>query len=164
MLRFSPRSGRAAGWIASGIYKTGQPARLLTCTMTESQPQSATAAVAGVAMFTIDCADPKPLLDFYSKLLGMTIAYQDDNVGMLVGANGPAIGFGKVDHYTPPAWPDENSDKQFHLDLKVDDLDAAGKAAVELGATQPEFQPGETWRVLLDPAGHPFCLTRWQAG
>ena len=20
-------------------------------------------------------------------------------------------------------------------------------------------QPGETWRVLLDPAGHPFCLT-----
>jgi len=20
-------------------------------------------------------------------------------------------------------------------------------------------QPGETWRVLLDPSGHPFCLT-----
>jgi len=27
-----------------------------------------------------------------------------------------------------------------------------------LGATTPEYQPGETWRVMLDPAGHPFCL------
>ena len=35
----------------------------------------------------------------------------------------------------------------------------AEEAAVELGATVPEDQPGETWRVLLDPAGHPFCLT-----
>lgn len=131
--------------------------------MTENQ-QEAAAPAASVAMFTIDCADPKPLLDFYSKFLGMTIAYQDENVGMLAGDNGPAIGFGKVDHFHPPAWPDENSDKQFHLDLKVADIDAAAKTAVELGATQPDHQPGETWRVLLDPAGHPFCLTLWQFG
>lgn len=129
--------------------------------MTETQPE--TTAVASVGMFTIDCADPKPLLEFYSEFLGMTIAYQDENVGMLTGGNGPAIGFGKVDHYHPPAWPDDASDKQFHLDLKVEDVDAAAKAAVELGATQPDHQPGETWRVLLDPAGHPFCLTVWQA-
>jgi len=131
--------------------------------MTETQ-QNATAPVASVAMFTIDCADPGPLLEFYSKLLGRSIAYQDENVGMLTGDSGPAIGFGKVDNYHPPAWPDEGSDKQFHLDLKVADVDAAARAAVALGATQPESQPGETWRVLLDPAGHPFCLTVWQAG
>ena len=131
--------------------------------MTETQPEAG-GAVAGVAMFTIDCADPKPLLDFYSKFLGMTIAYQDENVGMLTGENGPAIGFGKVDHFHPPIWPDEGSDKQFHLDLKVTDIDAAAKSAIELGATQPEHQPGETWRVMIDPAGHPFCLTVWQAG
>lgn len=130
--------------------------------MTETQP-AAEAPVAGVAMFTIDCADPQPLLDFYSRFLGMTIAYQDENVGMLAGDTGPAIGFGKVDNYHPPSWPDERSDKQFHLDLKVADIDAAARAAVELGATQPEFQPGETWRVMLDPAGHPFCLTTWGA-
>ena len=130
--------------------------------MTETQ--DATASVASVAMFTIDCADPKPLLDFYSRFLGMAIAYQDENVGMLAGDNGPAIGFGKVDNFHPPAWPDEASDKQFHLDLKVADIDAAAKAAVELGATQPEFQPGQTWRVLLDPAGHPFCITAMGAG
>ena len=30
--------------------------------------------------------------------------------------------------------------------------------AVELGATVAEFQPQDDVRVLLDPAGHPFCL------
>jgi hypothetical protein len=45
-----------------------------------------------------------------------------------------------------------------HLDLTADDLGAAGEWAVALGATLPE-QPDERWRVLLDPAGHPFCLT-----
>ncbi len=35
---------------------------------------------------------------------------------------------------------------------------------VALGARVPDEQPGETWRVLVDPGGHPFCLTsadRW---
>ena len=45
------------------------------------------------------------------------------------------------------------------LDLAVDDLAAAEQACVELGATVADPQPGETWRVLLDPSGHPFCLT-----
>ena len=31
---------------------------------------------------------------------------------------------------------------------------------MELGAVVPEAQPGETWRVLLDPGSHPFCLTK----
>ena len=30
--------------------------------------------------------------------------------------------------------------------------------ALELGAELPEHQPQENVRVLLDPAGHPFCL------
>ncbi|TXJ72992.1 VOC family protein, partial [Streptomyces lavendulae] len=42
----------------------------------------------------------------------------------------------------------------------VDDLAAAERRLLELGATKPEFQPGkERWTVLLDPAGHPFCIT-----
>ena len=113
-------------------------------------------------MFTIDCDDPGPVADFYSRLLGLTISYSDDNAVMLSGESGPALGFGRVDHYTPPPWPDEQSEKQFHLDLNVDDVEAAAQRAIELGATVPEHQPGETWRVLLDPAGHPFCLAHWQ--
>ena len=119
--------------------------------------------VGSVAMFTIDCADAKELATFYSRLLGMTIAYEDDQVAMITGDSGPALGFGKVDHYTPPPWPDENSQKQFHLDLKVADIPAAEAASEKLGATRPDFQPGgDRWRVMLDPAGHPFCLTLWQ--
>ena len=36
---------------------------------------------------------------------------------------------------------------------------AAGVAhALEAGATLADFQPQEHVRVMLDPAGHPFCL------
>jgi hypothetical protein len=29
-----------------------------------------------------------------------------------------------------------------------------------LGATKATFQPGQTYQVFLDPAGHPFCLVQ----
>jgi hypothetical protein len=45
-----------------------------------------------------------------------------------------------------------------HLDIEVDDLDAAGKHATACGATLAEYQPQQDVRVYLDPAGHPFCL------
>jgi hypothetical protein len=45
-----------------------------------------------------------------------------------------------------------------HLDIEVDDLDAAGDRAAALGATLAVFQPQEHVRVWLDPVGHPFCL------
>ena len=45
-----------------------------------------------------------------------------------------------------------------HIDIAVDDLAVAVADAVSLVATLAEFQPQEDVRVLLDPAGHPFCL------
>ena len=45
-----------------------------------------------------------------------------------------------------------------HLDIEVDDLEAAGAQAVAAGAFLAEHQPQEDVRVYLDPAGHPFCL------
>ena len=45
-----------------------------------------------------------------------------------------------------------------HLDLHVDDLDAAVKHALDAGASLAEYQPQERVRVLFDPAGHPFCV------
>jgi hypothetical protein len=31
---------------------------------------------------------------------------------------------------------------------------------LDLGATKPDHQPGgDTWVVLIDPEGHPFCVT-----
>lgn len=113
---------------------------------------------ARLAMFTIDCDDPATLATFYGELLSLEIAHSSDDYAMLVGA-GPALGFGRVDGYRPPEWPNPNGSKQFHLDLAVDDIAAAEAQAIGLGATVAEPQPGATWRVLLDPSGHPFCLT-----
>ncbi len=45
-----------------------------------------------------------------------------------------------------------------HLDILVDDLQAAGAHALEAGATLANYQPQEHVHVYLDPAGHPFCL------
>jgi hypothetical protein len=45
-----------------------------------------------------------------------------------------------------------------HLDIEVEDLDAAVEHAVSVGAVLADFQPQKDVRVCLDPAGHPFCL------
>jgi len=47
-----------------------------------------------------------------------------------------------------------------HLDIHVDDLDAAGAHAMDAGAALAAYQPQDDVRVYLDPAGHPFCLFR----
>lgn len=113
---------------------------------------------AKLAMFTLDCVDPAALASFYSEFIGMDVAFSSDDYAMLVG-EGPALGFGRVDDYRPPVWPNDHGSKQFHLDLAVEDLDEAQTTAMTLGATVADPQPGETWRVMIDPAGHPFCLT-----
>ncbi len=110
-------------------------------------------------MITLDCADVRPLAEFWSQLLGWDVLAVEDEYAMLKGPETAALGFGRVPDYEPPSWPNDRGSKQFHLDLKTTDIDAAERRCVELGATVPDQQPGETWRVLLDPAGHPFCLT-----
>jgi hypothetical protein len=58
-----------------------------------------------------------------------------------------------------PTWPDPAVPQQFHLDIMVEDVAAAGPRALALGARKLD---GES--VYADPAGHPFCLIprpRW---
>jgi catechol 2,3-dioxygenase-like lactoylglutathione lyase family enzyme len=52
----------------------------------------------------------------------------------------------------------EHRPQQEHLDFEVDDLDTGEAEVLRVGARKTSFQPGETFRVFLDPAGHPFCL------
>jgi catechol 2,3-dioxygenase-like lactoylglutathione lyase family enzyme len=108
---------------------------------------------------TLDCADPKPLADFWAAALDGKVAYSSDNFVGVEVAGGPWIGAYRIDDFQAPAWPDGEPPKQFHLDLSVDSLDAAEKAVIELGARKAEHQPEpDRWRVFLDPAGHPFCF------
>ena len=117
-------------------------------------------AIATLKMLTLDSSDARRDADFWSAVLGWEVAAVEDAYAMLTGPGGMALGLGTVEDHEEPGWPNEHGSKQFHLDLAVDDLDTAAAACVELGATLPEEQPGETWRVLLDPSGHPFCLTQ----
>lgn len=71
---------------------------------------------------------------------------------------GHCISFQKVEGYRAPEWPGQVTPQQMHLDVIVDDLDVGEAAVIELGATKHENQPGTSFRVFLDPAGHPFCL------
>ena len=111
-------------------------------------------------MMTLDCSDPRAEAAFWSELLGWDVAVAEDEYAMVVPTGGgPMLGFGRVEDHQRPGWPNERGTKQFHLDLGCDDIAAEEERALALGATLAEPQPGDTWRVLLDPAGHPFCLT-----
>lgn len=116
-------------------------------------------ALASLQMITLDSSDARRDARFWSAVLGWDVAHEQDEYAMLTGPAGMALGFGTVADHQPPGWPNAHGSKQFHLDLAVDDLDEGVARCVELGATFPDEQPGETWRVLLDPSGHPFCLT-----
>ncbi|MFB7360438.1 VOC family protein [Streptomyces gardneri] len=113
---------------------------------------------------TLDCADPMALAAFYRQATGLPLHERsDDEFAGLTrgpGSSGLFLGFQRVDGYRPPSWPGQDGPQQLHLDFDVDDLEEAAARLVEWGATVPAFQPEpELWRVVLDPAGHPFCLT-----
>jgi Glyoxalase-like domain len=62
--------------------------------------------------------------------------------------------------YERPTWPATTGKQQMmmHLDIGVTDLEAAVHDAFALGAELHVHQPQDDVRVMLDPAGHPFCL------
>jgi len=114
-------------------------------------------AIARFPSFVIDCPDPGALATFYGTMLDWKI---DISSGWAeVRADyGQCICFQQVEDYSPPKWPAQQVPQQMHIDVIVDDLDAAEVAVLDLGATKHEHQPGTSFRVFLDPAGHPFCL------
>jgi catechol 2,3-dioxygenase-like lactoylglutathione lyase family enzyme len=103
----------------------------------------------------------RELAYFYRDLLGWELA-TDEADWCTIGLPGsPAnLAFQSEPTHVRPVWPQTAVDQQMqlHLDLQVDDLTGAVEDAVALGATLAGFQPQEDVRVLLDPAGHPFCL------
>jgi predicted enzyme related to lactoylglutathione lyase len=114
-------------------------------------------AIARFPSVVLDCADPGELARFYGALLDWKTEISSDWADIRA-EYGQCISFQQVADYTPPQWPGQQVPQQMHLDVIVDDLDAAEPAVLELGATKHEHQPGTTFRVFLDPAGHPFCL------
>ena len=118
---------------------------------------------------TLDCENPYKLAQFYAQLLHWEIPFYDEEYAC-VGAPGkgqgayPGITFQKNPDYCPPVWPMEHDAQQqmAHLDFAVNNLEKAVEYAVCCGATIAEEQFSEHWTVMLDPAGHPFCLCAMQ--
>jgi catechol 2,3-dioxygenase-like lactoylglutathione lyase family enzyme len=102
----------------------------------------------------LDCPDPAVAAAFYSEVLGLPVTYRSDD-WVVVAASDTASGlaFQLAPGQRPPTWPDPMVPQQFHLDIMVDDVAAAGARVLALGAAK---LAGDN--VYADPAGHPFCL------
>ena len=119
-------------------------------------PPMATARLGSIAL---DCDSPAALAEFWATMLGGEVAFSSDAF-VAVKTDRVWLAAVHVDGYQPPSWPDGHLPKQMHLDLAVDDLDQAEAEAIRLGATRAQEQSApDRWRVLLDPAVHPFCLS-----
>lgn len=70
------------------------------------------------------------------------------------------ITFQQVDDYVAPVWPATANEQQqmVHLDFHVENVEEAVAYALSCGAKMADMQYEDLWRVMIDPAGHPFCL------
>lgn len=115
--------------------------------------------------FTIDCKDALKLAQFYAQLLHWEVVYHDDEYACVAPSNikqgrYPGLFFQTNQDFLPPVWPEQPQQQQqmAHLDLIVNDLEAAVQYAIECGATLGQAQFSNEHRVMFDPSGHPFCL------
>lgn len=110
---------------------------------------------------SVEAPDPHGLAMFYADLLGWHVGHEEPGTSILAASpQGPFFVFQQAEGYVAPTWPPVEGTQRpmMHLDFQVGDLTSAVEDALALGATVAEHQPQENVRVLLDPAGHPFCL------
>ncbi|MEV7968173.1 VOC family protein [Sphaerisporangium sp. NPDC088356] len=82
-----------------------------------------TEPVGRLGSVALDCADPRPLAEFWATMLGGDVTAGSDafcavELGKLL------LVTVRVPDYRPPHWPDDQA-KQFHLDVAVNDLERA---------------------------------------
>jgi catechol-2,3-dioxygenase len=109
----------------------------------------------------LDSGDAHALAAFYQQLLGGSIGKNEsDWVTLQPGDGGMVLAFATEATFVPPVWPSTTQEQQMmlHLDFEVEDLDEAVAHALAVGARLATYQPQELVRVMIDPAGHPFCL------
>jgi hypothetical protein len=140
---------------ASDFRRRGADNRLANV----GHPDVVTNSVLDLAAIIIDCADPRPVAEFYVAAASGEVV-RDDPDGVWIKFGGNNVIFRRVDHYRPPTWPTSDEQMQVHFDFYVDDLQAAREQLERLGATTSDHQPhGQSdLIVMLDPAGRPFCI------
>lgn len=126
-----------------------------------------------IGALTIMSSRPRELGRFYSKLLNWPYIREEEprpgeppEAGYALvcppdGVAEPALNFDYESKHRRPHWPAVAGEQTstMHLDIAVDDLEAAVAWATACGATVAPVQPRPTeHQVMLDPEGHPFCL------
>ena len=114
--------------------------------------------VARLDVVALDCREPRRLAEFYAALTGWTVTKDLGDWIEIHGEGAVGVAFQLVEDHEAPVWPGSEHPQQAHLDFDVDDLDVMEARVLELGARKAEYQPDPSFRVFLDPAGHPFCL------
>lgn len=107
-------------------------------------------------LVAIDAPDIERLASFYAELAGWEIVHRESDWITVRTGDGQEVAFQLAPNHVAPQWPGQEHPQQFHLDLTIDDHEAAAERAVGLGATR--LADGPTWITLADPAGHPFDL------
>lgn len=105
----------------------------------------------------LDTPDLKGLSRFYETVAGVRTSSVDDDWVTTTTPEGWRIAFQEANDHVPPSWPSQERPQQMHLDFIVPDLAAAIAGAERAGATRLDGG-GDTFAVLADPSGHPFCL------
>jgi len=105
----------------------------------------------------LDTPDPPALARFYSEVLGLPVTRSDDDWWTIGTVPGFRMSFQLAPDHQPPRWPDPDHPQQFHVDVMVDDIEAAERAVLALGA-KLLHRDDDGFTVFADPSGHPFCL------
>jgi catechol 2,3-dioxygenase-like lactoylglutathione lyase family enzyme len=121
----------------------------------------------------LDCYDVEQLAAFYSTILGWEVWYRDTPetsqggqgwISLRNPDGGIGLSFQAEEWYEPPKWPEETGalTKMMHFEISVDDMESAVAEVIEAGGSLAPWQPDDRdpkqLRIMLDPAGHPFCL------
>lgn len=116
-------------------------------------------SIGRLGLTAFDCPDALALADFYASIIGGDLVPGDDEGWVELHTPTGKLAFQEVADHRRPTWPSGDVPQQGHIDIDVPNLDGAEAAVQRLGALKAEVQPSpDQFRVMIDPAGHPFCL------
>lgn len=116
-------------------------------------------SIGRLGLVAFDCPDALALADFYSSIIGGDLVPGNDEGWVELHTPTGKLAFQEIADHRPPTWPDGEVPQQGHIDIDVANLDGAEAAVLRLGALTADVQPSpDQFRVMIDPAGHPFCL------
>ena len=155
-----------------GPPKSGGPLSVVAPTLVSMSEDSAHPSVRPILdLVVLDCPDALELARFYGEVLGWSLESDSDSEWATLEPPGGGVSperpdgrttlaFQRIEDWVAPTWPGGSHPQQFHLDFSVPVISEAEPAVLAAGATVHEHQPSESgsFKVYLDPAGHPFCL------